>query len=601
MIQQMKSLLGAMTATQRKKFYILQLLVVISAIFELVGVLAIGPFIALVGNIGLIETHQVIGGVYRSSGISSPTEFLALTGVIVLVLMFAAAIASIFTIWKLSLFAASVGAEFGDRLYQLYMNKGYLYHTSINSADLVKKIAIEVSRVTDNVLQPIVQINARIATVMFISIFVFVYNPYMAILGIVILSSAYFILYYLVRGKLARNGKLISEYSKRRFSLMNEGFGAIKEIEILGRKNYFVNKFKDSGQIFSLAYGTSNGLYNTPRYLIEFVVYSSMIGLILLLLKAYDGELSAILPVMGVFGVAALKLLPSFQQIYSGAAQIRNNISALDSINSDLLEASQYSFEESLSTNKISGNINLEKATFKYKNNNAPALHNITIEIPSKTSIGIVGPSGSGKSTLLDVLIGSISLDSGKLIVGEEIINEESLPNWRNSIGYVSQISLIKDGTIAENIAFGIDSENIDYGKLSRAAKLAQLDIWVQSLPASYETQVGERGLQISGGQRQRIAIARALYNDAEYLFFDEATSALDGVTERDIMNAINNMAGIKTIVMIAHRLNTVKNCDYIYLISNGQVQDSGTYDSLIKSSDYFNLAANIKESDGSK
>lgn len=598
MIRQIKDLLQVLTAEQRIKLIWLQLLVVISAIFELAGVLAIGPFIAIVGNIDLIEASAIFGELYRYSGVSNAAEFLVVVGFFVLILLCLAAIFSIFTIWKLSIFAADVGAEFGDRLYQYYMGKSYLYHTSTNSSDLVRKIATEVSRVTDNVLQPLVQINARIVTILFISIFIFVYNPYVSILGFTILSTAYFILYVAVRNKLSTNGKLISEYSRKRFSLMNEGFGAIKEIEVLGRKKNFVDKFKASGRVFAHAYGTSNGLYNTPRYLMEFVVYSSMVGLILLLLKTYKGDLSAVLPVMGVFGIAAFKMLPSFQQIYSGAAQIRNNVAAFEAVRFDLadaISASEYQ-DSHPDQGRVTGDISLRDVSFKYKNNDVLALKNITIDIPFRSSVGIVGPSGSGKSTLLDVLIGAIRLDNGELVVGERAIDEMQLPHWRNSIGYVSQISLIKDGSIAENIAFGMEHEDIDQARLVQAAKLAHLHDWINSLPASYETQVGERGLQISGGQRQRIAIARALYKDADYLFFDEATSALDGITENNIMDAIEEMAGIKTVVMIAHRLNTVKHCDRIYLISAGQVKGQGTYESLVNSNEEFNNMAGFRK-----
>lgn len=589
MTKLIKNLLKVMTKKQKKELIILQILVVTSAIFEVCGVLAIGPFMALVGNIGLIETHELINPIYVYSGISNPVDFLAATGFLVLGLMFLAAITSIFTIWKLSLFAANVGAEFGDRLFKHYMRKDYLYHTSINSADLTKKIAIEVNRVTDNVLQAMVQINARIATVAFISLFVFLYNPYIAVSGVVILSFAYCTLYYFVKNKLSANGGLISKYSKKRFSLMNEGFGALKEVQILGREEYFIDQFKQSGKVFAGAYGTSNGLYNMPRYFMEFIVYSSMVGLVLLLLKKYDGELSVVLPIMAVFGIAAFKLLPSFQQMYSGAAQIRSNISAFEAIETDLIEAlEESSFDPKRTDHKIRGDINLTDAFFSFDANKSPTLNNISVSIPLKTTIGIVGPSGSGKSTLLDVLIGSIKLVHGELKVGGTIIDEFNKGEWQNSIGYVSQMSLIKDGSIAENIAFGVDAADISKEKLIKAAAMAQLTEWVESLSDSYATQVGERGLQISGGQRQRIAIARALYNDAEYLFFDEATSALDGLTEKNIMESISNMAGLKTIIMVAHRLNTVRDCDHIYIVDEGRISDHGSYQYLMETNKKF-------------
>ena len=596
MISPFKNLLQVLTPEQKKTIFVLQFLVIASAVFEVVSVLSIGPFMALVGNLELINNNGIINYVYKFSGVNKPEEFLVLAGILVLAFMFIAAVISIVTIWRLSIFAANVGAEFGDRLYSFYMQKNYLYHSGLNSAELIKKIATEVNRVTDNVLQPIVQINARLATIAFISIFILIYNPYIAIAGVLILAFAYIVLFAFVKNKLAKNGQLISEFSKQRFSLMNEGFGAIKELHILGRQSFFIKKFKDSGEVFAAAYGGSNSLYNMPRYFMEFVVYSAMIGLVLALLTTYDGNLATVLPVMGIFGIAAFKLLPSFQQIYSGAAQIRSNLAAFDSIYPDLIESMPARDHLPIrDAGRISGDVKLVNATFQYEKNANPVIKSISLDIPFRSTVGIVGPSGSGKSTLLDILVGAIRLKKGHLeVAGEEINGDANLARWQNSIGYVSQMSLIKDGTIADNIAFGVETNDIDQAKITRAANMAQLSDWIESLPSGFDTYVGERGLQISGGQRQRIAIARALYNDAEYLFFDEATSALDGITEQYIMESITKMAGHKTIVMIAHRLNTVKNCDLIYVVNDGLLQDSGTYDTLFETNSHFQQMAGV-------
>ncbi len=594
MIKLVKQLLGVMNAEQRKKLYLLQVMVVFSAIFEVISVLSIGPFMAIVGNIELIQSNNFIRQAYVFSGATSDIEFLFLVGIFVLVFMLLAAFLSIITIWKLSMYAASVGAEFGDRLYEHYINMDYEFYTTINSSDLVKKIATEVSRVTDNILQPLVQINARLATIVFISIFVFIYNPVVSVVGVVVLSVAYFSLFSVVKNKLAKNGLLISEYSKKRFTLMNEGFGSIKELQIMGREEYFINQFKESGKIFANSYGSSNSLYNMPRYFMEFVVFSSMVALVLVLLKANNSNLSAVLPVMGIFGVAAFKLLPSFQQMYSGAAQIRSNVSAFISLHDDLKATKETSHLELKSNEKVSGDIVVDDIYFNYMGCDENVINGISFRIPYKSSIGIVGFSGSGKSTLLDILIGSLAIKKGKLSIGDTIVSKENIRAWRNRIGYVSQMALMKDGTISENIAFGIEYGKIDKDKLLFASNMAQLNDWVNSLENGFDTRVGEKGVQISGGQRQRIAIARALYNDAEYLFFDEATSALDGITEKQIMRSIANLTGNKTIIMVAHRVNTIKDCDKIYVLNDGRIAASGTYSELIENNEFFKKIAGV-------
>lgn len=588
-------LLGTLTGPQKKQLFILQLLVVLSAILEVLTILIFGPFLTLVGNTQVLDKNTFVKKLYIFFGIHSNTDFLITIASFVLVSVLLSSIVSIITIRKLSYFAAEVGAEFGDRLYSLYMSKSYLYHSTINSADIIKKIATEVGRVTDNILQPIVQINARIATVLFISVFVILYNPIVAIFGVIIISLTYYVLFGVVKNRLLQNGKLISIAAKNRFKLLNEGFNAIKEIQILGREDFFIAKFKESGKIYSKSYGSSNSLYNIPRYIIEFILFFSMVILVLVFLLGDDNKFSTFLPTLAIFGIASLKLLPSFQQIYSGLAQIRSNMSAFDSINDDLINALANPSNSFIEIDeRIFGNINLKNIYFSYPDQQKLAINGISIEIPFRSKIGIVGPSGSGKSTLIDIIMGSIIPHKGELHIGDVLITNKTAKKWRNNIGYVSQMPLILDGSIAENIALGINESDIDIKKLENSIKIAQIDEWIKALPDSYETIVGERGMKISGGQRQRIAIARAFYHNTEYLFFDEATSSLDTITESNIMKTIEEISGMKTILMIAHRLNTVKNCNWIYIVSEGKIKAEGTYKYLIENDEDFSSMAGV-------
>jgi ABC-type multidrug transport system fused ATPase/permease subunit len=594
MYNTVKNLIKVLTRKQKIKLLLLQFLIIISAVLEVVTILIFGPFMALIGN---TDNKNIIPlfliNILSSLGIDSNKDFIIAISFLLLIIVILSSFCSIVTIRKLSYFAAEVGSAFGDRLYNLFMSKNYLYHSKTNSAEIIKKIATDVGRVTDNILQPIVQINARIATVIFLSVFILLYNTKIAVVGIFIISATYFILFRLVKNRLSKNGNQISITSKARFKLLNEGFNAIKEVQILGRQDFFISKFNQSGKEFAESYGSSNSLYNTPRYIIEFILYFSMLLLILFFVLSDTNEFSTFLSTLAVFGIASLKLLPSFQQMYSGLAQIRSNVSAFDSIHLDLIESFKNN-NNIISRNdeKISGDISLKNAFFSYSNNNQSVINGIDIHIPLRSKIGIVGPSGSGKSTLMDILMGSISPSKGKLFVGDSIITNDSDRKFRNNIGYVSQSPLMLDGTIAENIAVGISLNDIDYSKLSKSANVAQLTSWIDSLPDNYETIVGERGVKISGGQRQRIAIARAFYNDAEYLFFDEATSSLDTITENSIMKTIDKISEHKTIIMIAHRLSTVKKCDKIYIISDGKVKGEGTYNYLLENNKEFSIMA---------
>lgn len=586
MIQLAKDILSILSEEQRKRFYSLQLLVVFSAIAEVTSIALVGPFMALASNIGIIENNKLVNNAYVISSADTPIQFIIIIGMFVFVFLCISTILSVITIRRLSFFAARTGAEIGDTLYSSYLKKDYLFYTKINSSELIKQIATEVSRVTDNILQPFVQINARLFSVSFISILIFLYDPIISISGLLIFVFIYFILFVFVRKKLLINGINISKVSRKRFVLMNEGFGSIKDVIILNRQENFVKQFKESGAIFSEAYGSSNTLYNVPRYIMEFIVYSGMVVLIVSLLYSSNGDMTKTISTLAVFGVAAFKLLPSFQQIYSSLAQIRSNLSALSEIQNDVIQARKQDMKIELENSYMEyGNddLILENVSFRYPEKKLNTINEINIKIPRQGVIGIVGSSGAGKSTLLDILLGLLKPNSGKFLCGNKEVNFNNIKQWQKKIGYVPQNIFLKDGNIIENIAFGLPESQIDMKKINRAIDLAQLDDWIKDIPKGLLTEIGEKGVQISGGQKQRIGIARALYSDIDYLFFDEATSALDGKTEELIMNAIEKLSESKTIVMIAHRLNTVRNCDIIYMLDHGSVVDSGNFDYLIK------------------
>ncbi len=597
-IQLIKSLLALMTTEQRKRLYWLQALVVISALAELFSITVIGPFVALVVNTDVMNEISIIQYLSEMMGTSNHFEFLTFVGSAIVLLLIISTVLNILSIRKLSIFAAEVGAEFSDALYSYYLHKDYLYHATTNSSVLIKQIATEVSRVTDNIFQPLVQINARIISVVLISGFLFFYNVIVSITGLLIIFICYYLLFYFVRDRLAQNGNMLTEASKKRFRMMNESFSAVKEINILGCHKLFIDEFNETGNTFSKAYGSSNALYNAPRYLVELIVFGGMISGVLLSFYFGGGNITTALPSLSVFAIAIFKLLPSFQQIYSGSAQIRGNYSAFIAIRDDMYDARANKKEKAPIASGTSNNMNiggdivLSNVTFKYPGKEANVLNGISMKIGKNSFVGIAGNSGSGKSTLFDLLLGVISAASGQVTVGGVSLSQSTVRNWQRTIGYVSQNVFLKDGTLAENIAFGIPEEDIDWDKINNVINDVQLTSWVHSLPNGLLSHVGESGAQISGGQKQRLGIARALYHDADVLFFDEATSALDGITEKKIMSSIMKMGKKKTIIMIAHRLNTLKQCDRIYLFDSGSIVDEGTYDSLVDRNSQFKMMA---------
>ncbi|SNT69257.1 ABC transporter ATP-binding protein [Psychrobacter sp. LV10R520-6] len=592
MFKMIRQLFSLLSPRQVKQFYILQVLVVVMAFTELLGIASIAPFMALVGDISILEKSNVFAELYQMSGLTDPMDFVFYTGLLVLVALTVSTLVSMFTIWKLSLYGASVGIEIADRLYAYYMQEDWQFHASGSSAQLTKQVSTEAMRITGGIIQPLMQMNAKVVLAVLIAVSILIYNPVIAIVGLLIFAMAYFLLYKLVRNKLVSNGQKISQVSTARFRLMNEGFGGIKDVLLLNRSHDFVKRFEESGTIYARALGLNAGISQVPRYFMELIAFGSMIGLVLLLIQWHDGNLGAVLPILAVYALAAFKLLPALQQIYSSVAQIKGNIAAFEAVKEDLEQSLDHKNSVTEATipirKDLKEKITLSDIKFGYPGKPKPAVNGVTMTIPANSVVGLVGSTGSGKSTLIDLLLGLLTPQSGQLTIDDTCITTENKRAWQNTLGFVPQSIFLSEGTIAENIAFGLPAADIDIEQVNKTLKLAHLTELVEQLPDGVNTKVGERGVQLSGGQRQRIGIARALYHEAKVLVFDEATSALDGITEKIIMDAIHDFSGQKTIIMIAHRLKTVQKCDIIYLMDQGKIVDQGTYKELVEKNSQF-------------
>ncbi|QTF91399.1 ABC transporter ATP-binding protein [Halomonas sp. BM-2019] len=604
MLSNIKQLYSLLTSEQRRRLFLLQLLVVMMAFAELASIAAIGPFMAVVGDMSRLQGDGLLASVYSFSGASDPTTFLLWLGLSVLIVLTVASAISIFTTWRLALYSQQVGAELSTRLFKHYMKQHWLYHASGSSSQLTNKISQESRRVTDFVLTPLMHINSKLVVALFIATAIFVFNPWVALSGLALFGFVYWALYRTVRRKLLKNSNVVSATNSMRFKLMNEGFGGIKDTLLLGRQHDFNRRFEKTSEQLGRAQGVTKGLSQAPRYLMELVAFGAVIMLVLYLLVTHEGNLGTILPILSVYALAGFKLLPAFQQIYSGLATVRGNISAFHSLKDDLESSHGNQSKtggdqlEMLEGPESHGKwiprqaIHLDKVTFRYPDKEEPALDELDITIPVNGVIGLVGASGSGKSTAIDMLLGLIDPQKGSLKLDGDPLTSERRRAWQNSVGFVPQSIFLADSSIRENIAFGLPADKIDDEKVKRAATMAHLDELLERLPEGLDTRVGERGIQLSGGQRQRIGIARALYDDAEVLVLDEATSALDGITERLVMDAIHDFSGKKTIIMVAHRLATVRPCDCIFLLEAGRVVDCGTYDDLVNRNKTFQRMA---------
>ncbi|WP_136067198.1 ABC transporter ATP-binding protein [Modicisalibacter radicis] len=598
MIKSLAELYSLMTDEQRKKLLKLQILVTLMAFAEIAGVISIGPFMALVGDMSQLQGEGLIADIYRFSGAGSPTSFLLWVGVGVLLMLTFAALISMITIWRLSLYGARVGVELGNRLFKHYMYQPWTFHAAGNTSQLTNKITQECQRITLSVINPLMLMNAKLVMAIFMLVAIFVYNPLVAIVGLVVFIVAYLLLYTTVRRRLIANGTAISEAQTQRYKLIVEGFGGIKDALVLGRQRMFTRRFSEASGYFADAQGVNQALSQAPRYAMELVAFGSVIFLVLYLLATYEGNLGSILPVLSVYALAGFKLLPAFQQVYSSVSQIRGALAAFDTLRDDLRASVAGTNEDNDESSDDAGRwipqhaITMQGIVFTYPGKQEPALNGLTLEIPANRVIGLVGASGSGKSTTIDMLLGLIRPSTGRLLIDGQPLGQGDMRAWQNTLGFVPQHIFLTDSTIRENIAFGLPPEAIDDVQVRRAASMAHLDGLLGELPEGVYTRVGERGVQLSGGQRQRIGIARALYSNAEVLVLDEATSALDGITEKLVMDAVHDFSGKKTTIIIAHRLATVRQCDCIYLIDHGRVVDAGRYEELLQRNDIFKRMA---------
>ncbi len=592
MFKSLKELFYLLNIEQRTNLYLLQILIIIMSFLEVVSVLAIGPFVTYIGNPDILNTNKFFIYFYDLFNFRNENNFLIFISLCVLLVMVISAIVSMLTIWCLSMYGAKVGADLSNRLYKFYIYQPWLYHSLNNSSSLTNKISQECLRVTNTIISPLMFLNAKIAVILFISLGILIYNPFISLFGLIIFSMAYLILYRFVRKKYMRNGKIITDGQKIRFKLMSEGFGGIREILLMGRQKHFIKNFSNASSNFAYATGNTSVLSLLPRYAMELLAFGSVIILVLFFLIQQNNSLIGILPTLSIFAVASVKILPAFQQVYANISVIKGNLQSFEVLKEDLKNSSKENYKIINADGKFrwepEQNIIFKNVYFNYPNSSKPALKDLNFEIEMNTITGFVGKSGSGKSTTLDAFLGLISPKSGKILIDGIELDSSNIREWQNNIGFVSQSIFLADISIKENIAFGIPLDLIDEKRISLAAEMSLLNEFILELPNGINTIIGERGVQISGGQRQRIGIARALYRNCSLLVLDEATSSLDTVSEKLIMQTINNLSGKKTIILVSHRLSTVKNSKCIYLLEDGQIKDKGNFNELLNKNKFF-------------
>jgi len=578
---------------RRKLFFVIGLSVG-AALLETVGIASVIPFLAVVANPEAALQNEWVQLAYTTLGFDGTTGFLVFLGVAVFVLLVLTNVVAALNTWLLLRFVWMAGHRISVRVLKDYVYRPYEFFLNRNSAQLGSSLLSEVWEVVHGVILPLVKLVATSVKALFILALLVVVDPLLAVASLVVLGGMYGAVYAIIRRRVSALGRVRYTANRARYQAANEVFGGIKDVKVLGREPTYVGRFSRPSKLFANSMASNQVIAMIPTRALEIIVFGGIL-LIVLYQLAFRGGLGEALPIIGLYAVASYRLKPALTQVYKSVTMLRYSGLALERLSGDLRPRGKVvaPVRQGLEPLALTDSLDLRDIGYHYPGADVAVLDRFDLSIKARTSVAFVGATGSGKTTLADIIMGLLRPQRGELVVDGVPLEDTRLDAWQNSVGYVPQQIFLSDISVAWNIAFGVPEADIDMAAVERAAKLASIhDFIVSELPEGYATVVGERGVRLSGGQRQRIGIARALYHDPEILILDEATSALDGVTEESIFAGVNGFKQAKTVIMIAHRIATVRECDTIYLLEHGRIAAQGTYDELLRSSEAFRAMA---------
>ena len=562
-----------LTTEQRRTALRLLGLMLLCMVLDTLGTGLVIPTLALLTEKDPVGRYPAVAPLIAMLGYPSH-ERLVILGMLVLVIVSGIRVVFLaYLSWRHARFAYDTQASLSQELFDGYLRQPWSFHLQRNSAQLIRNVTTEVSMFA-NVLGGALILLTEGMVVLGISILLMVVEPVGALLVFTSMGLAASGFHHVTRSRLLRWGRARQLHEGHRIQHLQQGFGGAKEIKLLGREDEFLARYQPHNFGSALVAAYQQTVQQIPRLWLEFLAVLGLV--VIVLLKVYLGEpLDRLLPTLGLFAAAAFRVLPSVSRVINTFQTFRYSLPVVTTLSEEVAlferacappERAPFSFEREIA---------VEHVSFRYSDATKSALQDVSLRIPRGAAIGIIGGSGSGKSTLIDIILGLLAPSTGRVSVdGVDIL--VNLRGWSGRIGYVPQSIFLTDDTLRRNVAFGVPESEIDDIAVNRALRTAQLEPFIAGLPDGVETLVGERGVRLSGGQRQRIGIARALYRDPPFLVLDEATSSLDVDTEREAMQAVNALHGTKTILIVAHRLSTVANCDRLIRLDAGRVVEEG-------------------------
>ena len=567
---------------RRTQLALVFLLMIIAALAEVVSIGAVLPFLAALTAPERVYEHPWMQPLIHAMSLNDAQQILLPLTVIFCVAALLAGAARLLLLWVQTRLSHAIGADLSVQVYRRTLFQPYSVHISRNSSEVITGVLLKVNSVVHGITVPVLTIlSSFLILIAILSALIAIY-PVMALFVFTGFFAFYLLITLTVKSRLARASECINRESNRVIKTLQEGLGGIRDVLIDGTQSTYCNVYREADHLMRRSMAQVQIISVSPRFGIE------ALGMILIAGLAYyvalePGGINASLPFLGALAIGAQRLLPVAQQIYSSLAHMRAGKNylgdVLDLLDQPLPEHAETPMAAPMPFNRA---VTFDSLGFRYKAESPWVLKNLNIKIAKGSRVGFIGGTGSGKSTLMDIFMGLLHPDEGTLAVDGTVITQKNYRSWQTQIAHVSQSIFLADATIAENIAFGIPRDEIDFERVRHAALKAQLAETIEAMDSRYETRVGERGIRLSGGQRQRIGIARALYKEANVVVFDEATSALDNETEAAVMHSIDNLDPELTIIMVAHRLTTLKHCSQIFELTDGKISRSGTYQEIV-------------------
>jgi ABC-type multidrug transport system fused ATPase/permease subunit len=589
-----QKILSLLDKRERGKLVFVVFAMLIMGVIELVGVGSLGPFISIVSNPDIIHTNVYLSKVYTYFRFSSDNSFIIFSGIAVIAILFFSNFFLACVNFIINYYAGNRRYSMTMRLFEKYLRQPYIFFLNTNTAELSRNILGDINIFVDRILISSLDIISSAIICLAIIVLLIIINPLLSLIVSAVIGASYIIIYSIVRKFISKIGLERSIQNTLKYKYVNETFGGIKDIKILGKEQVFLNLFSGPSKKFAMNDVKNEIISGIPKYIMETIAIGGILCVILVMVHG-GSEMDEFLPVLTIYAFGAYRLLPSLQKIFRAVSNIKYHFKIIDNLNRDynVLPDGAPLRGDDTPRMQFEKEIRLEHIVFSYPNTNKDVIKDQSLSIKNNTSIALVGATGCGKTTAIDIILGLLEAQNGGIFVDDVEISDTNRKNWQKNLGYVPQSIYLTDDTIRNNIAFGIDPRKIDEAAVMQAAKIANIHDFVTSeLSEGYNTVIGERGIRLSGGQRQRIGIARAVYHDPSVLILDEATSALDSLTETAIMDAIKHLSHKKTIIMIAHRITTVKGCDVIYLMEKGIIIDHGHYDDLYQRNDSFRKMA---------